>query len=72
MIYTAHTVPSAEQGRAWRVSGFGPLAEWLLLRPETGDPLERAAEYVNLEAGVASAEEALAGARDIVAEILDR
>lgn len=69
-IYRPYRPKRRTRASMARERGLGPLAEWLLLRPETGDPLERAAEYVNLEAGVASAEEALAGARDIVAEIL--
>jgi uncharacterized protein len=49
--------------------GLGPLAE-LLWAGETGDAqlAARAAEFVDAEKGVASADEALAGARDVAAE----
>jgi uncharacterized protein len=49
--------------------GLGPLAE-LLWAGETTDAqlAARAAEFVDAEKGVASAEDALAGARDVIAE----
>jgi len=50
--------------------GLEPLAEWLLSRPKQGTPLEEAAKYVNGEKGVSTAEEALQGAMDIIAEQL--
>jgi len=48
--------------------GLDPLAEWLLSLPKQGNPLEQAAVYVNPEKGVETAEEALSGAMDIIAE----
>jgi len=52
-----------------RERGLEPLAELMLAQTMTeGDPLAVAAEYADGEKGVASAEEALAGAQDIVAE----
>lgn len=51
--------------------GLEPLAEMMLKQDLTdGIILEIAAQYINPEKGVASIEEALAGARDIVAEII--
>ena len=49
-----------------RDKGLSPLAERIAAQPADGDPLAEAAAFV-IE-GVANAEEALAGARDIVAE----
>ncbi|OGC02556.1 RNA-binding transcriptional accessory protein [candidate division KSB1 bacterium RBG_16_48_16] len=51
--------------------GLEPLAR-LILEQEIveGDPMDFAVEYINEEKGVHSAEEALAGARDIVAEVV--
>jgi len=51
--------------------GLEPLAE-MILKQEIieGTPEDRAAEFVNEEKGVSSSEEALAGARDIVAEVI--
>jgi len=39
-------------------------------RPVAGDPLQRAGEFVDIDHGVDSADQALAGARDIIAEIV--
>ncbi len=51
-----------------REKGLEPLAEWLLSLPMAGDALQEATAYVSEEKGVASAEEALQGAQDIIAE----
>ena len=55
-----------------RESGLEPLAEWIKAQNESGSlskPLEEAAqEYVDEEKGVATAEDALQGAADIIAE----
>lgn len=48
--------------------GLEPLAEWVLSQPKQGDPLAEAAKYVNAEKAVETAEEALQGAMDIIAE----
>ena len=49
--------------------GLEPLAEALFAQPMTGlAPEELAKDYVNQEKGVATVEEALAGASDIIAE----
>jgi len=50
-----------------REKGLEPLAKQLFDQEEF-DFLQEAASFVDLEKGVASAEEALAGARDIIAE----
>ncbi|WP_166241200.1 Tex family protein [Paenibacillus turpanensis] len=48
--------------------GLEPLAEWLLSLPRSGDPVEQAGRYVDAEKGVPTAEDALQGAMDIIAE----
>ncbi|QRG68164.1 Tex family protein [Brevibacillus choshinensis] len=48
--------------------GLEPLANYLLSLPKSGDPNAEAAKYINPEKGVDSAEAALQGAMDIVAE----
>lgn len=48
--------------------GLEPFAEWLMSQPPAGDSLAEAAKYIDEEKGVASAEEALQGAMDILAE----
>ncbi len=54
-----------------REKGLAPLAERLFAQgPDCPEPLEEAAKYVDPEKGVETAEDALAGAGDIVAELL--
>ena len=53
-----------------RERGLEPLAAWPMSRPATGDPLQRAGEFVDPDCGVDTADQALAGARDIIAEIV--
>ncbi|WP_159885943.1 Tex family protein [Paenibacillus puerhi] len=48
--------------------GLEPLAEWLLSQPKQGDPLAEASKYVDADKGVQTAEEAIQGAMDILAE----
>ncbi len=50
-----------------REKGLQPLADWLLLQ-EPGQPEVQAAAFLNPGTGVADVQEALAGARDILAE----
>lgn len=63
-----------KQKKATRASkakerGLEPLANIMILQKETnGDPLEIAADYINAEKEVNTAEEALQGAMDIIAE----
>ncbi|MDO9230634.1 MAG: Tex family protein [Syntrophales bacterium] len=51
-----------------REKGLEPLAQQIFAQQQGFDPLAAAAAFVDPEKGVASAEEALAGARDIIAE----
>ncbi|MHB8829358.1 MAG: Tex family protein [Syntrophales bacterium] len=53
-----------------REKGLAPLAELIFAQGDC-DPLAAAAPYVDPEKGVATVEEALAGARDIIAEIVN-
>ncbi|WP_247741013.1 Tex family protein [Cohnella sp. LGH] len=48
--------------------GLEPLALWLLSQPRQGDLRAEAAKYINSENGVETAEDAIQGASDIVAE----
>jgi protein Tex len=51
-----------------REKGLEPLAHCIFAQEEVFDPLAEAAAFVDPEKGVATPEEALAGARDIIAE----
>ena len=54
-----------------REKGLQPLAELLFAQgPDCPDPAEEAARYIDPEKGVETAEDALAGASDIVAELI--
>ncbi|MDF2576765.1 MAG: uncharacterized protein K0S74_249 [Chlamydiales bacterium] len=53
-----------------REKGLDPLAQRILEQPLKGDPEEEALAFVNQEKGVADVKAALAGARDIVAEVI--
>ncbi|MGJ7922753.1 Tex family protein [Neobacillus sp. LXY-4] len=48
--------------------GLEPLAEWLMTLPKTGSPEEKAKEFLSEEKEVLTIEDALAGAKDIIAE----
>ncbi len=50
--------------------GLQDLADWILSPAADGPALEEASKYVSEEKGVASAEEALQGAEDILAEMI--
>jgi uncharacterized protein len=50
-----------------RDKGLEPLAEWLLAN-QGADPADEAAKFINAEKEVPDANDALAGARDIIAE----
>ncbi|GGF95790.1 hypothetical protein GCM10010916_11380 [Paenibacillus abyssi] len=50
--------------------GLEPLADWLFAQPKQGEPLVEAQKYIDADKGVATSEEALQGAMDIIAENL--
>ncbi|WP_374055458.1 Tex family protein [Rossellomorea sp. FM04394] len=50
--------------------GLEPLADWILTFPASGDLEERASHYVSEEKEVMTTEEALNGAKDIIAEYI--
>ncbi|MCK6574396.1 RNA-binding transcriptional accessory protein [Myxococcota bacterium] len=51
-----------------REKGLEPLALRILAQPASGDPVGEAAAFLDAEKGVLDADDALSGARDIVAE----
>ncbi|MFC7787076.1 Tex family protein [Rossellomorea sp. GCM10028870] len=50
--------------------GLEPLAEWILTFPTSGDIEEKASHFVSKEKEVMTTEEALNGAKDIIAEYI--
>ena len=70
-LYRPYKQKRRTRASAAREKGLGPLAERLFAQEaDCPAPLEEAARYVDPEKGVETAEEALAGASDIVAELL--
>ncbi|MDO4437415.1 MAG: Tex family protein [Coriobacteriaceae bacterium] len=70
-LYKPFRKKRATRASKARDAGLEPLANLILMQPAQGDdPLTAAAVYVNVEGGFATAEAALAGARDIVAELV--
>lgn len=48
--------------------GLEPLADWIMTQPRSGDVMAEAVQYINEEKAVTTAEEAVQGAMDIIAE----
>lgn len=48
--------------------GLEPLAEWIIQLPKEGNPEEKAQEFLSEEKAVLTIEDALSGAKDIIAE----
>ncbi len=66
-IYLPYRPKRRTRATMAKEKGLEPLAE-LMLTQEVADPSHEALAFVNIEKGVGSAEDALAGARDIIAE----
>lgn len=67
-LYRPYRPKRRTRASAAKEKGLEPLANVLRLQRLTVSPLEEARKYVDPEKGVASAEDALAGAMDILAE----
>ena len=69
-IYLPFRPKRRTRGVMAREKGLEPLA-MIIIEQQGVDPLSAAEPFVNAEKGVASVEEALSGARDIIAEIIN-
>jgi len=69
-LYAPYKPRRRTRAMAAREKGLEPLALRVLAQPREGNPAAEAAGFVNAELGVATAEDALAGARDIAAEVV--
>jgi uncharacterized protein len=67
-VYLPYRPKRRTRATVAREKGLEPLAELILAQDPTTDPMVQAQAFVSEEMGVASVEEALAGAKDIVAE----
>ncbi len=69
-LYAPYRARRKTRASVARERGLEPLALRILAQTEDGDPLAEAQAFVSVEREVATAAEALAGARDIVSEIV--
>lgn len=67
-IYLPYKPKRRTRAAIAREKGLAELAERILAQPLGENPLTFAASFINLEKGVETAEEALQGAQDIIAE----
>ena len=69
-LYLPYKVKRRTRAMIARERGLEPLARRILAQPSNGDPRREAAPFVDPKKEVPDAEAALAGARDIVAELV--
>lgn len=69
-IYLPYRPKRRTRATIAREKGLEPLALVILAQKSSTDPEAEAAKFVSEETGVASVEDALAGARDIIAEMV--
>jgi protein Tex len=70
-IYLPYRPKRRTRATIAKEKGLEPLAQLILAQGEKMDPLTEAAAYINVEKGVETAADALAGARDIITEIVN-
>jgi len=70
-IYLPYRPKKRTRATIAKDAGLQPLADAIYAGQETVDPEVLAAGYVNKEKGIETAEAALAGARDIIAELIN-
>lgn len=70
-LYLPYKPKRKTRGTVAKAKGLEPLALFIIENPLfDGDIMAKAAEFINSELGVASAEEAIQGAKDIIAEMV--
>ena len=67
-IYLPYKPKRKTRAEVARQKGLEPLATFLMLQSPTADIEKKVKEFINAEKGVNSAEEAIRGAQDIIAE----
>ena len=67
-IYLPYRPKRRTRATAAREKGLEPLAKLIFNQEDEVDPIKEAAAYIDPEKGVETAEDALAGSRDIIAE----
>ena len=69
-LYAPYKTKRRTRATMARERGLEPLAKRILAQPQHGDPKTEARAYVSAEKDVPDVDAALAGARDIIAEII--
>lgn len=69
-LYEKYRPKKRTRAQAAKEKGLEPLADFLL-KQTSADPIAEAAKYISEKLAVASKEDALSGARDIIAEIIN-
>ncbi len=67
-IYRPYRPKRKTRASVARERGLAPLAELIMAQEFNGDITAEAEKYINEEKGISSAEEAISGAKDIIAE----
>jgi uncharacterized protein len=70
-IYLPYRPKRRTRATIAREKGLEPLALLIMAQNNKTDPLQESLAFINEEKGVGSSEEALAGARDIIAELIN-
>jgi len=69
-LYEKYRPKKRTRAQAAREKGLGPLADFLLAQKK-GDPMAEAMKFLSPDREISSIDEALAGARDIIAETIN-
>ncbi|WP_373876481.1 Tex family protein [Paenibacillus spongiae] len=67
-IYRPYRQKRKTRASVAKERGLEPLAQWLFSQPRQGEPMREAERYIDAEKGVNTADDALQGAMDIIAE----
>lgn len=70
-IYLPYRPKRRTRATAAREKGLEPLAKLIFNQKDETNPVKEAAAYIDPEKGVETAEDALAGSRDIIAELVN-
>ncbi|SFF10099.1 uncharacterized protein SAMN05428981_11577 [Bacillus sp. OV194] len=69
-LYRPYKQKRRTRATAAKEKGLEPFADWMMSQPAQGDVLQKASEFLSEEKEVHTAEDAVAGAQDIIAEQL--
>ncbi|MBS2967471.1 RNA-binding transcriptional accessory protein [Metabacillus sp. KIGAM252] len=67
-LYRPYKQKRRTKATAAKEKGLEPLAEWIMQLPASEKPEQKAKDFIDADKGVETAEDALQGAKDIIAE----